>query len=226
MLPASNNELTDDELNELEKFLFHDSGLEAPMSISEIDGLLTAVVIGPVFPPPSQWMLLVWGDEEGPEFASHEQAARIIGLLMQHMNFLSRQFKEDPDGFDPMLLVGLDEDRKPVTIADHWCMGFMAGVGLNVDAWAEVEEVLLPIILFASEPGDPEVDDELEKNNDYWINKIASTVTVVYKHWLGQRSTEGSESKSTFIRAEPKVGRNDPCPCGSGKKYKKCCGLH
>jgi uncharacterized protein YchJ len=25
-------------------------------------------------------------------------------------------------------------------------------------------------------------------------------------------------------RSEPKVGRNDPCPCGSGKKYKKCCG--
>jgi uncharacterized protein YecA (UPF0149 family) len=25
-------------------------------------------------------------------------------------------------------------------------------------------------------------------------------------------------------RAEPKVGRNDPCPCGSGKKFKKCCG--
>jgi SEC-C motif-containing protein len=28
-----------------------------------------------------------------------------------------------------------------------------------------------------------------------------------------------------FIRQGPKVGRNDPCPCGSGKKYKKCCGL-
>ena len=28
----------------------------------------------------------------------------------------------------------------------------------------------------------------------------------------------------TFRREEPKVGRNDPCPCGSGKKYKKCCG--
>ena len=27
----------------------------------------------------------------------------------------------------------------------------------------------------------------------------------------------------TFIREEAKVGRNDPCPCGSGKKYKKCC---
>lgn len=28
----------------------------------------------------------------------------------------------------------------------------------------------------------------------------------------------------TFVREEPKVGRNDPCPCGSGKKYKKCHG--
>ena len=27
-----------------------------------------------------------------------------------------------------------------------------------------------------------------------------------------------------FIRDQPKIGRNDPCPCGSGKKYKKCCG--
>jgi uncharacterized protein YecA (UPF0149 family) len=29
----------------------------------------------------------------------------------------------------------------------------------------------------------------------------------------------------TYIRAAPKVGRNNPCPCGSGKKYKKCCGV-
>ena len=28
----------------------------------------------------------------------------------------------------------------------------------------------------------------------------------------------------TYRRIQPRVGRNDPCPCGSGKKYKKCCG--
>ena len=28
-----------------------------------------------------------------------------------------------------------------------------------------------------------------------------------------------------IVRATPKVGRNDPCPCGSGKKYKRCCGM-
>ena len=27
-----------------------------------------------------------------------------------------------------------------------------------------------------------------------------------------------------YVRETPKIGRNDPCPCGSGKKYKKCCG--
>jgi uncharacterized protein YchJ len=29
----------------------------------------------------------------------------------------------------------------------------------------------------------------------------------------------------TYVRPEPKVGSNEPCPCGSGKKFKKCCGL-
>jgi preprotein translocase subunit SecA len=38
--------------------------------------------------------------------------------------------------------------------------------------------------------------------------------------------SEASEavSKAKPIRTGPKVGRNDPCPCGSGKKYKQCCG--
>ena len=30
--------------------------------------------------------------------------------------------------------------------------------------------------------------------------------------------------ETPIVREEPKIGRNDPCPCGSGKKYKKCCG--
>ncbi len=37
-------------------------------------------------------------------------------------------------------------------------------------------------------------------------------------------SPDGAPKVETFKRDQPKVGRNDPCPCGSGKKYKKCCG--
>ena len=35
----------------------------------------------------------------------------------------------------------------------------------------------------------------------------------------------GDLNPETFQRMGPKIGRNEPCPCGSGKKYKKCCGV-
>jgi SEC-C motif-containing protein len=37
--------------------------------------------------------------------------------------------------------------------------------------------------------------------------------------------TEGEVRPDTVVRVGPKVGRNDPCPCGSGKKYKHCCAV-
>jgi len=37
--------------------------------------------------------------------------------------------------------------------------------------------------------------------------------------------TEGSVESGTVVRSGPKVGRNEPCPCGSGKKYKHCCAI-
>ena len=44
---------------------------------------------------------------------------------------------------------------------------------------------------------------------------------------LGDRPVMNQAPRTTPIKRDtPKVGRNDPCPCGSGKKYKKCCGQH
>lgn len=41
---------------------------------------------------------------------------------------------------------------------------------------------------------------------------------------LKGKAPSGEKSHTPYVNAEPKVGRNDPCPCGSGKKYKNCCG--
>ena len=38
------------------------------------------------------------------------------------------------------------------------------------------------------------------------------------------QATQGEQRVKTIKLKKPKVGRNEPCPCGSGKKYKKCCG--
>lgn len=43
---------------------------------------------------------------------------------------------------------------------------------------------------------------------------------------LSYSSGESASKPATVKREEPKVGRNDPCPCGSGRKYKKCCGMN
>ena len=40
----------------------------------------------------------------------------------------------------------------------------------------------------------------------------------------GQRMDDGKKDSTTVVNEGPKIGRNDPCPCGSGKKYKNCCG--
>jgi preprotein translocase subunit SecA len=40
----------------------------------------------------------------------------------------------------------------------------------------------------------------------------------------GDDGQQGQSTPDTFVRQERKVGRNEPCPCGSGKKYKQCCG--
>ena len=37
-------------------------------------------------------------------------------------------------------------------------------------------------------------------------------------------SSDGTLEAKPVVRSSPKIGRNDPCPCGSGQKYKKCCG--
>jgi uncharacterized protein YecA (UPF0149 family) len=39
------------------------------------------------------------------------------------------------------------------------------------------------------------------------------------------KAAQTPEPPRTVVREAPKVGRNDPCPCGSGLKYKKCCGV-
>ena len=69
--------------------------------------------------------------------------------------------------------------------------------------------------------------EELIKNykSDYLENKIYSSATILF---CSQSFSEIFDYITTPVEQKPqiteKVGRNEPCPCGSGKKYKNCCG--
>ncbi|NJR42690.1 MAG: hypothetical protein HC767_08495 [Akkermansiaceae bacterium] len=55
---------------------------------------------------------------------------------------------------------------------------------------------------------------------------VAVSVPAIYRYFAERRRLSASVKREggTYRRSEEKVGRNEPCPCGSGKKFKKCCG--
>jgi preprotein translocase subunit SecA len=70
---------------------------------------------------------------------------------------------------------------------------------------------------------------EEQVSNVYDISSTVHEQLSGYDHLTGGVDPQAAQSQArpqTIIRDIPKVGRNDPCPCGSGKKYKKCCGSH
>ena len=73
------------------------------------------------------------------------------------------------------------------------------------------------------------LDDWLKKYKRRYVNnKIISSTTVLYRSNAFSSTLgiiEDNENKPQ-IDTTQKIGRNDPCPCGSGKKYKKCCGMN
>jgi hypothetical protein len=107
-------------------------------------------------------------------------------------------------------------DMDPVTFA-----GFLSGINtslkrpIDLDSLKEDSFILL------------EVDFE-----KLYYNMLDAKASWLYTlpQWEGVLSVERRKeitkefNSSRTIRKENKIGRNDPCPCGSGKKYKKCCG--
>ena len=133
--------LTDEECDRLGRFLLDRIDEEADtqdkdegvLDISELDGLFTALVSGPVSVVPSRWLPVVWGDFE-PVWDSKEEFEDIFSLMVRHMNGIAHILMEYPEEFEPMFL-GRDVDGHTYTIVDEWCEGYVRGVELLHDDW-------------------------------------------------------------------------------------------
>ena len=85
-------------------------------------------------------------------------------------------------------------------------------------------KVLLAPIWAFTEASDFHAHDHCDQQEMKNLQKaIAPNVREIHSYWLERRADY--THSGTVMRSEPKVGRNAPCPCGSGKKFKKCC-LH
>jgi uncharacterized protein len=90
---------------------------------------------------------------------------------------------------------------------------------------SEGQLLTIPRVAGEMEPGWPEtpISDELR---DRLESMMGAGAGRAYHRFAAQRRETARLAREarTVRREEPKVGRNDPCPCGSGRKYKQCCG--
>jgi len=225
--------LSDEELDTLDRFLLERIDEEADtldmdegvLDISELDGLFTAIVSGPEIIMPSQWLPAVWGDCE-PVWEDEKEFEDILSLMMRHMNVISGMLMQTPEAFEPLYLAR-EVEGETFTIVDEWCEGYWRGVQLIQEHWdaggQEMAELLVPILAFTGEThwrGHDFTHDEMRKIQQ----AIAPNVRAIHAYWLARRAGQEPVRKPVQ-HGGPRVGRNDPCPCGSGKKYKRCC-LH
>jgi len=225
--------LTEKEMEQLETFLLSridddedttnkDEGI---FDISSLDGFFTAVVSGPVMLAPSQWMAAIWGDFE-PQWETEKEFEVIFTLLMRYMNNIAEQLLIEPESFEP-LFMQREVEEKIYTIVDDWCYGYMMGVELCEAEWnlesLDIIVLITPIKTFGSDEGWQQLNTMSKLEIDNIRRAITPNAQKIHAYWLARRKSE--PENLPFQRNEPRVGRNDPCPCGSGKKYKKCC-LH
>ncbi len=205
-----------------------------PMNLEQLDGFFAALICGPVNVPPSEYLPVILGDDMVLEDIVNAQPVLqdFLSLIMRHWNVIADTLHSG-EVFLPLLL----EDENRVTHANDWATGFLRGMEFHKEQWAALfsdEEHggwLVPIFALATEHSpDPAMRPYKEpvsaERREKLIIGAAAGVTGIYRYFEAQRLVEEhlSGNTATFHRVTPKIGRNDPCPCGSGKKFKQCCG--
>jgi uncharacterized protein YecA (UPF0149 family) len=144
-------------------------------------------------------------DEFWQEYAGTEQRV-YQHILANYPEKLAGKFSELVEKFE----------AKPAIF-----MGFMDGINSSLKEEKDLEKV--------TEDSDLEFDIDYEK---LYFNMLKADADYLYtlEEWLNVFDLEKLQQitkdykRSKIVRVEKKPGRNDPCPCGSGKKYKNCCG--
>jgi len=213
------DEISPDDLFAFAAFLDGEPRVKRSMSVPMVDGFLTAIIIGPEPVMPSDYMPWVWDWKRGkkdPGFADLDEANRIIGYLMGMHNRVAGALMGPHPTVVPVFAVDPGWDHV------DWLVGFGSGGNFDPEVWdyadKEVPELFKPLkALYELKPG-----------GEGWVDACidAGVALVGIRDYFraGEWRQAFEEVQQPFVREGPKVGRNDPCPCGSGRKFKKCCG--
>lgn len=210
---------------------------EETMLVEELDGFIAGLLVCPDLIKPGEWLPVVWGRDGAdpqPAFDNLDHVNRVLGLIMEHYNGVARTLMERPDRYSPLFAV---DERNGDVLWELWIEGFEKVVELRPVAWQRLLDTdadtavamrgLMTLVDVArGEHCGPSKDRDVltaaaPDNIAQWIVTLNAWRLANYTPLQGAHLMPQPSFASTR-----KTGRNDPCLCGSGKKYKRCCGLH
>jgi uncharacterized protein len=168
--------------------------------------------------------------EQPPEFTSEKQAKRILSLLIGHANVLAFTLTHGPQHYEPLFYAHKIEGNS-VPIIDEWCCGYVKGIALDPEGWQPLIDArpdwFEVIHLYGTKSGWERLKELVDAHEDStarhqaFVDRIAPAGRNIHAYWLASRT---SRERLPQLSRAPTPGRNDPCPCGSGKKFKRCHG--
>jgi uncharacterized protein len=238
-----------DEATALEALATRLQGFGSSVQAEWLDGALTAVAAGAYQQPLAHWVGPLLGEEFERAYADPAdvaQAHQTVGARLESLRRMldGEALLDQPDflRLEPLIYSWGDEPP-PAEAGDDalalfqggalWAEGFLSAVDLFADIWAEpddaearawlaelladIEALLKPTAADAPVPPAPSGEPPLTPR-EAAIDRALFAAQDLRLFWLDHAP------KPATRRVEPQPGRNDPCPCGSGKKFKKCHG--
>jgi uncharacterized protein len=222
---------SDKDLDRLHRLLSRLPIAQMPMTVSELDGFVTGILACPEAASPSLWLHHVWGESGTANFANIDVAEETIGAVMGHYNAVAQAMTRSL-WIEPIYEIDPNSDD---VLWEPWVDGFMRAMALKPAAWTDLLAradrettacVKLLRDLHAVYIGESDLShEEISQLDEEAPDMIPNCVAAILHQSRPELiQAEPANLPGQPFRSVPRAGRNDQCSCGSGRKYKQCCG--
>ena len=224
------------DLDALQAILQSYGDISDGLTIGEFDGFCTGVILCPDPIMPSAWLPEVFGKDLGAVFDDMETMQTAMDSIMAHYNRVAQQLMPPCTDFETVYEL---DPNSGDTLWEPWVDGFCRAMALYPDPWDELrlkgdtsikDDMSMLLMMQAFYIGDLDLSEHEIDTLDATAPDIIPDIVCNLNDWVKRRSQVGPlanpipANSPTAPTGATKPGRNDTCPCGSGKKYKKCCG--
>lgn len=220
-----------DSLEELEDLLLALPESDEQMLLSDLDGYLAGLLVSPHPVAQEDWLKPIWGGGDAAFPDDPGRSARLVELVLAHKADIAVALLQGGLAYQPIFEVF---EPSGEVMWPLWAEGFGRAMGLNGKDWEclletgdeELGAAALGLVMYVAMAKGIPMNDAAEAEADEQApDVIPYLVETLYRRQRGlERVIMTDDLPPPRSAVSSKVGRNDPCPCGSGRKYKKCCG--